>query len=57
MRDYLIVVIELIAKILAGIMILIYGFALVSLLEGGQKPDNDNFNKAAPNINLLSVSV
>jgi hypothetical protein len=57
MRDYLIVVIELIAKILAGIMILIYGFALVSLLEGGQKPDNDNFKKAAPNINLLSVSV
>ena len=35
MRNELVTGIRVMAKLLAGIMILIYGFALVSILEGG----------------------
>ena len=38
MRNELVTAIRVMARILAGIMILIYGFALVSILEGGHNP-------------------
>src|ERR1039457_689256 len=40
MRDELVTAIRVMARILAGIMILIYGFALVSILEGGPSAHN-----------------
>jgi hypothetical protein len=38
MRNELVTAIRVMARILAGIMILIYGFALVSILEEGHNP-------------------
>ena len=38
MREYLIGAVNVMARILAGIMILIYAFTLLSILEEGHKP-------------------